>query len=346
MTERTIEGTILTGDDLEPIEGRLILEDGRVEAIEPAAVSSDDIICPAFINAHTHLGDSVAKDVGAGQSVETLFAPPDGLKHQRLRAAEAAELVDAMHRTLRYMQAAGTGAAYDFREGGAAGVEQLRSATQWIDTDVTILGRGDPSVVEVADGYGASGAADAEFEPARNAALSAGKPFAIHAGEVDSGDINPALDLDPTFVVHMVHAEPLHLERIAESKVPVVCCPRSNFATGAGRPPIEALSERTTVALGTDNVMLNPPSMFRELSVTVGVLGVDPREALRMATVDAAAVLDRPDGVIEPGRPARLFVLDGDSDNLVGTADPHRAITSRAGRADIDEVVLAPAGGT
>ncbi len=342
MTERTIEGTIIAGERLEPVEGRLVIEDGHISAIEEASVASSSIICPTFINAHTHIGDSIAKDAGSKLTVEALFAPPDGLKHQLLRRADSEELIEAMAATLRFMQRAGIGACYDFREGGIEGVEQFRQASASLELDAIAFGRGDPSVLEVADGYGASGAADGSFEAARNVALSAEKPFAIHAGEVDSGDINAALDLDPDFVVHMVHPEPLHLERIEDMRVPIVCCPRSNLLTGVGTPPIEELLERTLVALGTDNVLLNSPSMFREMATMVMVLGVDPLDALRMATVDAAAILDRPDGVLEEGRPARLFVLDGGSDNLVGTVDPIRAVTCRAEVADIDEVSLAP----
>lgn len=342
MRQRTIEGTVLVGTELTPTEGRLIIEGDRIAAVEEAAVASDAIIAPAFVNAHTHIGDSVAKDAGSTIDVESLFAPPDGLKHRLLAQADPDDIVAAMAASLRFMRASGIGACYDFREGGVAGVELLRRAAESVDVDAIAFGRGPPDVLDVADGYGASGASDASFDRARNAAAAAGKPFAIHAGEVDSLDINPALDLDPDFVVHMVHAESLHLDRIDDMGVPVVCCPRSNLATGAGRPPIEALAERTTVALGTDNVLLNAPSMLQELSVAVTVLGVAPTEALQMATVNAAAILDRPDGRIEPGRPARIVVFDGASDNLAGTVDPVRAITSRAERADITEVLLAP----
>ena len=342
MSERIIEGTVLTGSSLRPIEGRLVIEDGRIISIEEAPVSSESIICPAFINAHTHIGDSVAKDAGSALTVEALFAPPDGLKHQILRNTDPDELVEAMARSLSYMQGLGTGACYDFREGGREGVELFRQAAQGLDIDALAFGRGDPSVLEIADGYGASGAADGEFEPARNAALAADKPFGIHAGEVDSGDINPALDLAPDFVVHMVHAESLHMDRLEDMDVPVVVCPRSNLITGVGHPPIEALSERTTVALGTDNVMINNPSMFREMAITVKVLGISAQEALQMATVNAASILDRPDGVIEVDLPARIVILDGDSDNLSGTVDPVNAVATRACHADIDEVLLPP----
>jgi len=55
--------------------------------------------------------------------------------------------------------------------------------------------------------------------------LEAGKLFGIHAGERDADDINAAMDLDPDFLVHMVHAEPIHLERLADRGTPVAVCP-------------------------------------------------------------------------------------------------------------------------
>lgn len=342
MTERTIEGIVLVGSTLEAIEGRLVIDDGRITAIEESSVGSSDIICPAFTNAHTHLGDSIAKDAGRGRTLTELVAPPDGLKHQLLREASEEQLVDGMTRSLRFMEAGGTGACYDFREGGIPGVDALRTSAADRRVDALAFGRDDPAVLEVADGFGASGAADADFEAERRAAREAGKPFAIHAGEVDSGDINPALDLDPDFLVHMVHAEPLHVERVADADLPVVVCPRSNLVTDVGVPPVETLADRTTVALGTDNVMLNNPSMFREMATTATLFDLADREVLAMATGNGAAILDRPDGVLDVYRPARLFVLDGESDNLAGFVDPISAIVRRASRADVKEVVLAP----
>ncbi|MFW6448810.1 MAG: amidohydrolase family protein [Halobacteriota archaeon] len=342
MTVHTVEGTIVAGPEMEPVRGRLVVEDGVVRNIERDRVASDAIVVPAFVNAHVHLGDSVAKDAGAGLTLRELVAPPDGLKHRLLRAADADDLEAAMRRSLRFMRDGGTGLAADFREGGPEGVRQLRAAARSLDIDVLALGRGDPSVLEVADGYGASGAADDTFDAARQAAAEADKPFGIHAGEVDAGDINPALDLDPDFLVHMVHAEALHLDRVEDKGVPVVVCPRSNVATGVGRPPVRALLERTTVALGTDNVMLNPPSMFREMALTASLFDVDDTTVLRMATANGAAVFDRPDGVLAPNRPARYVVLDGGNDNLAGTVDPVRAVVRRADVADVSTVELPP----
>ncbi|WP_254523857.1 amidohydrolase family protein [Natrinema caseinilyticum] len=337
--ERT--GTILRGREFDPVEGRIVIdEDGRIEAIEEASVDSDDLILPAFVNAHTHIGDSIAKEAGGGLSLEELVAPPDGLKHRLLRAASRDELVSAMNRSLRFMQRAGTAACLDFREGGVAGVRMLEDAAAGLEIDAVSFARESADAMRAGDGFGASGANDATFDREREATREAGKPFGIHAGEVDESDISPALNLDPDFLVHMVHPEPVHLERIAESEIPVVVCPRSNLVTDVGLSPYEALDERTTLALGTDNVMLNSPSMFREMEFLAKLSALPADVILRMATVNGAEIADLEYGLLEPGRAARLLVLDGDSDNMAGARDPVRAVVRRAGVDDVREVVF------
>ena len=351
-----VEGTVLVGEAFDPVEGRVVVADGEIVRVEEAAVDSDDVILPAFVNAHTHIGDSIAKEAGEGLSLDELVAPPDGLKHRLLRAASRDEKVAAMARTLRYMESTGTGTFLEFREGGTDGVRALRDAVagEGVDAgeravDPVVFGRDDPDVLGVADGYGASGARDADFDAVRAATREAGKLFGIHAGERDADDINPAMDLDPDFLVHMVHAEPIHLERLADRGTPVVVCPRSNLVTNVGVPPIRELAARTTVALGTDNVMLDSPSMFREMEFAAKLADLPAREVLRMATVNGAEIAGLNRGVIEPGKDADLLVLDGDSDNLAGARDPVRAVVRRAGAADVSRVVLggrdAPASG-
>ncbi|WP_251331014.1 amidohydrolase family protein [Haloplanus pelagicus] len=335
-----IEGIVLRGRGFDPVEGRVVVEDGEIVAVEETTTDSDDIVCPAFVNAHTHLGDSIAKEAGSGLSLDELVAPPDGLKHRLLRAATDAEKITAMRRSLRFMQRSGTTATVEFREGGADGVRAIRRALDGLDVDAVVLGRETVAAMHESDGFGASGARDADFTSERAATREAGKPFGIHAGERDPTDLTPALDLDPTFLVHVVHPEPDHLDRIEREGVPVVVCPRSNLVTGVGTPPIADLLDRTSVALGTDNVMLNSPSMFREMEFAAKVGGVDARDVLRMATVAGADLVGLDCGVIEPGRPAKLLVLDGDSDNLAGVRDPVRAVVRRAGVDDVQRVVL------
>ena len=334
-----LNGTILAGSTFDPIDGRVVIESGEIAAVEEAETGSTDILIPAFVNAHTHIGDSIAKEAGGGLSLDELVAPPDGLKHQLLREATTEELVEAMRRSLRFMQSSGTAAFLEFREGGVDGVHALERAVDGLNIEPIVFGRGSPDVLDVADGYGASGARDGEFSRARTAALRANKPFGIHAGERDPHDINGALDLDPDFLVHMVHAEELHLERVADSETPIVVCPRSNLVTGVGTPPVSELLEWTTVALGTDNVMLNSPSMFREMEFTAKCCDVPAADVLHMATAAGAEIAGLNCGIIAPGRQARIVVLDGDSDNLAGARDPVRAVVRRAGVDDVKRVV-------
>ncbi len=334
-----IEGVVLRGEEFEPVEGRVVVEDGEIEAVEEASVDSDDIVAPAFVNAHTHIGDSIAKEAGAGLSLEELVAPPDGLKHRLLRQADRSELVEAMRRSLSMMRETGTSSFLEFREGGVEGVHALREAVTGIDIDPIIFGRETVEAMEAADGFGASGAADGEFSRERAACREADKPFAIHAGEVGPGDINPALDLEPDLLVHMVYAEKLHLERVEDTGIPVAVCPRSNLVTDVGLPPVRELLDRTTVALGTDNVMLNSPSMFREMEFVTKCCDVSAKEALRMATTAGAEIAGRDAGVVEAGKKADLLVLDGSTDNLVGYRDPVRALVRRAGQADVKRVI-------
>ena len=341
-TESTVEleGTVLRGRSFEPIEGRVVVEGGEIAAVEETATDSTDVILPAFVNAHTHIGDSIAKEAGGGLTLEELVAPPDGLKHRLLRAASREELIEGMTRSLRFMESTGTGVCVEFREGGVEGVELIEAAAESVGVDPVVLGRETVDAMEVSDGFGASGANDADFEDERRAAREAGKLFGIHAGEVDSSDINPALDLEPDFLVHMVHPDSVHLDRLADSEIPVVLCPRSNLVTDVGLPPVEELADRTTLALGTDNVMTNSPSMFREMEFAAKLFDLSAREVLQMATINGAEIAGLDCGAIEEGRDAKLTVLDGDSDNLAGAEEVVRAVVRRASESDVKRTVL------
>jgi cytosine/adenosine deaminase-related metal-dependent hydrolase len=335
-----LSGTLLVGRSFEPMRGRVGIEDGQLERIEETETTSTDIILPAFVNAHTHLGDSVAKEAAVGLSLDEAVAPPDSLKHRRLAAADRSDLVSAMRRTLRFMKRTGTISCLDFREFGAAGARALREAAASVSIDPFIFGSGKQSVLDVADGYGASGANDEDFTEQRATCRKRDVPFAIHAGEPDATDIHPALDLEPDLLVHMVHAEQDHLQRVTEQSVPVAVCPRANTVLDVGTPPVLELLDHTTVALGTDNVMLNPPSMFREMAYTVKQFDVTAREVLRMATTAGADIVGLDCGVIAPGRRAALLVLDGDSDNLTGSVDPVQAVVRRATELDVKRVLV------
>lgn len=80
--------------------------------------------------------------------------------------------------------------------------------------------------------------------------------------------------------------------------------------------------------------------MFREMADTSKTFDVTPREILRMATQAGAAIADLNCGVLEPGREAKLLMLDGNSANFAGVEDPVAAIVRRANTADVKRVVL------
>ncbi|MFB6178922.1 MAG: amidohydrolase family protein [Halorientalis sp.] len=337
-----IEGTVLAGQSFEPINGRVVVDEGQITAVEETtdrAADTNRIVLPAFVNAHTHVGDSVAKEAAVGLGLEAAVVPPDSLKHQQLTAADRETLLDEMHRTLRFMERTGTAAFLDFREFGVDGAQALREAAEDLDIRAFVFGSDDPAVLDVADGFGASGATDDEFTTRRATTDERGVPFAIHAGEPDATDIHPALDLKPDLLVHMVHADTDHLERVADQEVPIAVCPRANRVLDVGRPSIETLLEYTDVALGTDNVMLNAPSMFREMEYTAKTFDLPSRTVLRMATTAGAEAVGLDCGVIEPGRRAALLVLDADSDNLSTVADPVDAVVRRATPLDIERVI-------
>lgn len=60
--EQTLKGTIIYGDEFEPIDGYITIKDGIIKNIEESTITTDVIIAPRFVNAHTHIGDSILKD--------------------------------------------------------------------------------------------------------------------------------------------------------------------------------------------------------------------------------------------------------------------------------------------
>jgi cytosine/adenosine deaminase-related metal-dependent hydrolase len=87
------------------------------------------LIMPGLINCHTHIGDTVVKELGYGvPSDVNLLWQPDGLRHVRMGAMDRAERVAGIRSALRRALATGTVALADFREGGVDGVLELREA--------------------------------------------------------------------------------------------------------------------------------------------------------------------------------------------------------------------------
>jgi len=323
--ELTVSGPIIYGDDLELREGYVIVSGRTIKEVGFDRSDGDitGLICPAFINAHTHVGDSLAKDLPYLPLAE-LVAPPDGLKHRILNAASRGEVADGIGTTLGEMRRTGTCHFIDFRENGAAGAKLLRELA---GEKATVLGRLAPGdtigdVLDAGDGIGISSCADMPGDVLRAIVESAKKSrkiVGIHAGELNRKDIKKAIDIMPDFLVHMTQAIAPDIRRAAGEGLPVVVCPRSNAMTGVGMPPVKKMREAgILLALGTDNVMLNGPDMLREMEWASKLFLHDDAYALKMATLNAAKVarLDGSKGSILPGKDADLIVFDVGSDTF------------------------------
>jgi cytosine/adenosine deaminase-related metal-dependent hydrolase len=118
-----------------------------------------------------------------------------------------------------------------------------------------------------------------------------------------------------TIAVHCVRCSDADIERLARSGVAVCLCPRSNTYIGVGKAPAGAMAEAGIVlCLGTDGLSSNHDlDMRRELAALCDEHGFSPRAALRIATVNGAAVLGLPLlGTLSLGKAACFSLWDAD----------------------------------
>jgi cytosine/adenosine deaminase-related metal-dependent hydrolase len=118
-----------------------------------------------------------------------------------------------------------------------------------------------------------------------------------------------------TLAVHCVQCSDADIERLARGGTAVCLCPRSNAYIGVGKAPADAMAEAGIVlCLGTDGLSSNHDlDMGRELAALRDEHGFSPRAALRIATVNGAAVLGLPLlGTLEPGKAACFSLWDID----------------------------------
>ncbi len=126
----------------------------------------------------------------------------------------------------------------------------------------------------------------------------------------ESGFLGPRV-----LTVHGVQMTTADLDRLVVRGSTVVACPRSNFHTGAGAPPIEDFyNYGVNVAVGTDSLASAPDlNVFAELA-TMRALAptVSAGALLDSATRQGARALgfDADYGTIEPGKSARLIAVE------------------------------------
>src|SRR5919198_5887586 len=99
------------------------------------------LVTPGFINAHTHIGDSIGKDIAVDSGLYTRVHPIFGIKRSILKNTRADHLKSFMRASAISMMKKGITAFADFREGGKYGVELLRDAISDLPIKCVILGR-------------------------------------------------------------------------------------------------------------------------------------------------------------------------------------------------------------
>ena len=156
-----------------------------------------------------------------------------------------------------------------------------------------------------------------------------------------------ALAMKPDFLVHMTYASKSDLQMASKKTRGIVICPRANSSLAEGIPDIELMQKAgCTIGLGTDNVMINSPDMFREMDfiwkVTMGLhkKRIDAKEILKMATVNGGKILNKNIGVIAPGKIADCIFLDKHALDLEPMHNPYASIVHRASESAIKAVMI------
>jgi cytosine/adenosine deaminase-related metal-dependent hydrolase len=385
---------MLYGKELEFLQGvDVIVEDGIFHKISNTPLESDDdvydaeglLLIPGLINAHTHIGDSIAKDIGSDGGLEKRVHPLSGIKPLVLRETSEEHLAAYMQASALSMLKRGITTFADFREGGVGGITLLTKALAEIEIRCVALGRVDhylamecvqrndalPStvmndaerVIELSDGFGISGAneySDSALAYFGRTARASNKLVGIHAAETaeaydyslknfGESEVSRVIrNLMPSFLVHMTRATDEELKEVSTKKIGVVVCPRANGVLGAGIPRIaNMLKHRCTVAIGTDNVMLNSPDLFREMdylwrtsrALEGNFLGA--KELVKMVTVNAATVLNlKRLGYIQENALADAVFIDTHAIDIDPMHDPYAALVHRTSESSIKAVMV------
>ena len=380
--------SILFGDDLKFIESTDIkITNKKFQSISPQIISSKEkildckglLLIPGLINSHTHIGDSIGKDVSLDSNVDSRIHPVSGIKQRILTETPKKELAKFIRKSAISMLRKGITTFVDFREGGTEGIQLLKDAIKGNPIRSIILGRIDyyqtksdiqkntpmpesyqlelKSLLRNCDGVGISGPNE-NSDSNLDTYSKIKKLRAIHAAETlqsystsqkvfKSSEPMRALLAKPTFLVHMTFATKNDLRKISKNVRGIVICPRANASLAEGIPDIVLMDKMNcNLAIGTDNVMINSPDLFREMdylwkvSMALYKKRIDPKKILKMATTNAGKILNQKIGSIKEGFLADCIFLEKKSIDLDPLNNPHAAIVHRASENSIKAIMI------
>lgn len=337
------------------------------------------LIIPGLINSHTHIGDSIAKDISLNSTVNQKIHPLFGVKQKILNESNPSHLANFMKNTCLSMIKNGITTFVDFREGGLDGILLLKKILSFLPIRTIILGRLEyyqnpkqikknipfpnskkaelVTLLKRCDGLGISGPNENSDSVLKYYSKTK-KLRAIHSQEtIQSSNLSKnltkmtetqrAMLLKPHFLVHMTYASQRDLHQVAKKTRGIVICPRANAALAEGIPNVENMIKAgCNIAIGTDNVMINSPDIFREMDylwkVTMGLnrKRIEPKQILKMATVNAEKILQKNIGMIEISKNADCIFIDKHAIDLEPMHNPHASIVQRASESSIKAVMI------
>ena len=337
------------------------------------------LMMPGLINAHTHIGDSIAKDINIDEDVESKIHPVTGFKQKILKNSDISHLTNFIQSSCLSMIRKGITTFIDFREGGIEGVNILQRSSFGIPIRPIILGRiefyqdfksikaNSPipeskksdlrNLLNKCDGIGISGSN--EFSDSALRYFSKQKKIcAIHSAETEESNATSAkvtgkseteraLLAKPDFLVHMTHSSKKDLQLAYKNKTSIVVCPRANGALAEGIPDVHLMLETgCNVAIGTDNVMINSPDMFKEMDylwkVSMGMKKkrLAPKSILKMSTVNSSDLLGGKVGIIQVNNIADCIFIEKHAIDLEPMHNPYASLVHRTSENTIRAVMF------
>ena len=380
--------SILYGNNLKFIEKTNVLItnntfqkiNSKIKPAKDKIVDCDGLLLiPGLINSHTHIGDSIAKDIALDKDPDSKINPIFGIKQKILKETEPRKLIYYMRKTVKSMLKKGTTTFVDFREGGLDGVLLMQKALSNTPIRSIILGRIEyyqskdqikrntpipqsyqnqiDQLLKNCDGIGISGSNE-NSDSSLKEFSKIKKIRAIHCAETTqsclkskqtTGKTEPkrSMLLKPDFLVHMTHASKSDLKIASKKTSGIVVCPRANASLAEGIPNVvQMMKMNCNVAIGTDNVMINSPDLFREMDflwkVMMGInqKRIEPKNILKMTTVNAGKLLGKKIGCIKEGYLADAVFIKKNDLNLDPLQNPYASIVHRANENSIQAVMI------
>lgn len=337
---------ILSDENFEYIKkGSIKIENGKIikvnkEYNRKGINLKHCLAVPGLINAHTHIGDSFALDACCGLNVREAVGRR-GRKWQLHQNTPSNLRVKAMRGTAKWMLYSGTTTFVDFREGGINGIKELKKALKNLPIKSIILGRDlTEKELESCDGLGLN-IPKLDQIPEKK---PKNKFIAVHAGELEN-EIGEALKAKPDVIVHFTKATEEEIKEAKKQDISVILCPRSNAALKAGFPPAKKLlMDSVNTCLGTDNVMINQPDMWREMEFLYKYSQIKdpltPKQVLSTATTNPAKAFKLNTGTIKENKDADIVFINMKAPNLRYSRDIIATIVNRVYPQNIEKVMV------